>query len=71
MRIGVNPEKKRAFWEQTQGGKRDRSELLMVEIFHVLRWEVRLGRILVQTGKGPGQVGVLNTSFWRRASLMG
>ena len=60
MRIGVDGAKRQgAFWEQNTGWRKKQ--------FRVARGGnvpcVRLGRILVQEGKGPGQIGGVFCSF--------
>lgn len=57
-----------------QGRESSSLELLEVKVLHMLRWEVRLESISVQTGKGSGRVRVFLKCIVlvaRMKSLMG
>lgn len=50
---------------KTQGQERSNLELLEEKMICVPKWEVRLERVSMQAGRGPGQAGILNAAFWR------
>lgn len=71
MRIGVNPEKKEGILGTNTGWKK--RQIRVADGGNVPCAEVGgdAGKDLGANRRRTHQVGILNTSFWRRASLMG